>query len=134
MDLMVRLQDQAKCTPTGFKTRDNRQKPLVLKELSRLWSSSGAPWQPGHFSPSNTLLIDDSPYKALCNPVIFPPSFLTGPLVSQYRSISIHPYHHSYLVICIYSSPSVHMSQCSCNQFVFTHIHVQPFDQFTSIH
>ena len=27
------------------------------------------PWEEGEYGPCNTLLIDDSPYKALCNPV-----------------------------------------------------------------
>jgi len=49
----------------------------VLKELKELWSkeeADGLPWQQGEFSPSNTLLVDDSPYKALRNPVIPPTS------------------------------------------------------------
>ncbi|XP_078436897.1 uncharacterized protein LOC144707583 [Wolffia australiana] len=69
--------DRSKCTFTGFKTMERPFKPLVLKELRLLWDNErgSLPWQPGHFSPSNTLLIDDSPYKALCNPLhtaIFP--------------------------------------------------------------
>ncbi|KAL0911833.1 hypothetical protein M5K25_017757 [Dendrobium thyrsiflorum] len=69
--------DQSKCTYTGVKTIENHHKPLVLKELKKLWNKeeSDLPWQKGDFSPSNTLLLDDSPYKALCNPpntAIFP--------------------------------------------------------------
>lgn len=69
--------DQDHCTNTGFRTLDNVHKPLVLKELKRLWNKeeNDLPWEKGDFSPSNTLLVDDSPYKALCNPAftaIFP--------------------------------------------------------------
>ncbi|XP_020269193.1 uncharacterized protein LOC109844534 [Asparagus officinalis] len=62
--------DQSHCTYTGFKTRENVHKPLVLKELKKLWlkEESDLPWEKGDYSPSNTLLVDDSPYKALCNP------------------------------------------------------------------
>ncbi|KMZ69840.1 hypothetical protein ZOSMA_205G00160 [Zostera marina] len=60
--------DQMKCTRTGYNTIEDRKKPLVLKELDLLWKR-------GRYSPSNTLLVDDSPYKAICNPphtAIFP--------------------------------------------------------------
>lgn len=56
------MQDQMKCTRTGYNTIEDRKKPLVLKELDLLWKR-------GRYSPSNTLLVDDSPYKAICNPV-----------------------------------------------------------------
>lgn len=61
----------SKCTFTGRKTLENMHKPLVLKELRKLWNKEepGLPWEEGDFSPSNTLLVDDSPYKALRNPV-----------------------------------------------------------------
>jgi hypothetical protein len=43
----------------------------VLKELRKLWEKlePGLPWEKGEFHESNTLLLDDSPYKALVNPV-----------------------------------------------------------------
>jgi len=43
----------------------------VLKELRKLWEKlePGLPWEKGEFHESNTLLVDDSPYKALVNPV-----------------------------------------------------------------
>ncbi|KAJ8514031.1 hypothetical protein OPV22_004465 [Ensete ventricosum] len=46
-------------------------KPLILKELKKLWNKEdhNLPWEKGEYSPSNTLLVDDSPYKAICNPV-----------------------------------------------------------------
>ncbi|TVU02765.1 hypothetical protein EJB05_51723 [Eragrostis curvula] len=69
--------DMSHCTVTGRKTVENKHKPLVLKELKKLWNKEypNLPWEQGEFSPSNTLLVDDSPYKALCNPphtAIFP--------------------------------------------------------------
>ncbi|KAI5012726.1 hypothetical protein ZWY2020_024992 [Hordeum vulgare] len=69
--------DLSHCTTTKCNTLENRYKPLVLKELKKLWNKEDPdlPWEQGEFSPSNTLLVDDSPYKALCNPphtAIFP--------------------------------------------------------------
>ncbi|XP_044399176.1 uncharacterized protein [Triticum aestivum] len=69
-----------KCTVTGRNTLENVHKPIVLKELKKLWNKEepGLPWKEGDFSPSNTLLVDDSPYKALRNPphtAIFPQPF-----------------------------------------------------------
>ncbi|KAG2639483.1 uncharacterized protein LOC120660172 [Panicum virgatum] len=71
--------DSSQCTATGHCTVENKDKPLVLKELRKLWNKE----EPGlgtrgDFSPSNTLLVDDSPYKALRNPphtAIFPYSY-----------------------------------------------------------
>ncbi|XP_072991769.1 uncharacterized protein [Typha latifolia] len=72
--------DQSKCTITGFNTVENVHKPLVLKEMRKLWNKDehDLPWEKGEYSPLNTLLVDDSPYKALCNPphtAIFPYPF-----------------------------------------------------------
>ncbi|KAJ4974207.1 hypothetical protein NE237_007381 [Protea cynaroides] len=72
--------DQSHCTDTGVYTIENKQKPLVLKELKKLWDKHdpNLPWEKGDFNESNTLLVDDSPYKALCNPphtAIFPYPF-----------------------------------------------------------
>lgn len=69
--------DQSNCTVTGFSTVDNRHKPLFLKEVKKLWDKEepDLPWEKGEFTPSNTLLLDDSPEKALLNPdytAIFP--------------------------------------------------------------
>ena len=65
------VQDQSHCTDTGFKTVENKDKPLVLKELNKLWEKHvpDLPWERGEYNESNTLLLDDSPYKALRNPV-----------------------------------------------------------------
>ncbi|KAI4326575.1 hypothetical protein MLD38_031875 [Melastoma candidum] len=69
--------DQSHCTKTGFQTVENHDKPLVLKELRKLWEKldTNLPWSKGDYNESNTLLLDDSPYKALLNPAntgIFP--------------------------------------------------------------
>ncbi|KAM0937500.1 putative FCP1 domain, HAD superfamily protein [Dioscorea sansibarensis] len=62
--------DLSKCTATGFRTIENVHKPLVLKDLKKLWNKEEPDlrWEIGEYTSSNTLLIDDSPYKALCNP------------------------------------------------------------------
>ncbi|XP_051115016.1 uncharacterized protein LOC127240391 isoform X2 [Andrographis paniculata] len=65
------------CTQTGFKTLENRHKPLVCKDLRKVWENKdpNSPWKKGAYDESNTLLVDDSPYKALLNPLhtgIFP--------------------------------------------------------------
>ncbi|RLN27929.1 uncharacterized protein C2845_PM05G04620 [Panicum miliaceum] len=64
------FEDMSKCTVTMHKTLENRDKPLVLKEMRKLWQKEDPdlPWEEGDYSPSNTLLVDDSPYKALRNP------------------------------------------------------------------
>ncbi|KAL6647201.1 hypothetical protein ACP70R_014638 [Stipagrostis hirtigluma subsp. patula] len=69
--------DSSKCTVTGHNTLERKHKPLVLKEMYKIWNKedSDLPWDQGDYSPSNTLLVDDSPYKALRNPphtAIFP--------------------------------------------------------------
>ena len=47
----------SKCTDTGHKTLENSDKPLVLKELMKLWQKEDPdiPWEEGDYSPSNTL-------------------------------------------------------------------------------
>ncbi|KAF8396469.1 hypothetical protein HHK36_018092 [Tetracentron sinense] len=69
--------DQGECTETGFKALENREKPIFLKELKKLWDKDkfSLPWPKGRYSSSNTLLIDDTPNKSLLNPsntAIFP--------------------------------------------------------------
>ncbi|XP_022850480.1 uncharacterized protein LOC111372385 isoform X1 [Olea europaea var. sylvestris] len=69
--------DQSHCTYTDFNTIENREKPLLLKKLKKLWEKRvpDLPWERGEYNESNTLLLDDSPYKAICNPpytAIFP--------------------------------------------------------------
>ncbi|GLT75546.1 hypothetical protein SLA2020_472630 [Shorea laevis] len=72
--------DSSYCTATQFKTLENQHKPLVFKELRKLWDKHDAdlPWEKGFYNESNTLLLDDTPYKALLNPphtAIFPYSY-----------------------------------------------------------
>ncbi|KAF5742734.1 C-terminal domain small phosphatase isoform X2 [Tripterygium wilfordii] len=64
--------DQTHCTNTGLKTLENEDKPLFLKERKEMWNAFE------EYNATNTLLVDDSPYKALKNPahtVIFPKSY-----------------------------------------------------------
>ncbi|XP_027126836.2 uncharacterized protein [Coffea arabica] len=72
--------DQYHCTETGFNTVENREKPLLVKKLKKLWEKyeRNLPWERGEYNETNTLLIDDSPHKALGNPphtAIFPYSY-----------------------------------------------------------
>ncbi|KAL2499855.1 Uncharacterized protein Adt_25405 [Abeliophyllum distichum] len=72
--------DMSQSTQTSFKTLENMHKPLVMKELKKIWEKCdpNLPWEKGYYNESNTLLLDDSPYKALLNPLhtaIFPYSF-----------------------------------------------------------
>ncbi|CAM8989130.1 unnamed protein product [Rhodiola kirilowii] len=68
--------NRSHCTTTKFPSIENKHKPMVMKELKRLWEKpSHAAWEKGKYDQSNTLLVDDSPYKALRNPAdtgIFP--------------------------------------------------------------
>ncbi|XP_062116739.1 uncharacterized protein LOC133830710 isoform X2 [Humulus lupulus] len=62
--------DQSHCSATGTNTLENNNKPLVFKELRKLWEKlePNLPWEIGEYDETNTLLLDDSPYKALRNP------------------------------------------------------------------
>ncbi|OAY56925.1 hypothetical protein MANES_02G056200v8 [Manihot esculenta] len=69
--------DLSHCTMTKFNTLENKHKKLVFKELRRIWEKHDPelPWEKRFYNESNTLLLDDSPYKALLNPAytaIFP--------------------------------------------------------------
>ncbi|CAA2990810.1 Phospho phosphatase [Olea europaea subsp. europaea] len=72
--------DISQSTQTRFKTIENEHKPLVMKELKKIWEKYDPrlPWEKGYYNETNTLLLDDSPYKALLNPLhtaIFPYSY-----------------------------------------------------------
>ncbi|KAL7114836.1 hypothetical protein ACP275_04G146500 [Erythranthe tilingii] len=72
--------DQSHCTNTGYYTVEKRYKPLLLKKLKKLWEKfdPDLPWERGLYNATNTLLLDDTPYKALSNPrytAIFPYSY-----------------------------------------------------------
>ncbi|KAJ1418876.1 HAD-like superfamily [Sesbania bispinosa] len=49
----------------GFKSLENKFKPLFFKELNEVWDTVK---KGGPYSASNALLIDDKPYKAFLNP------------------------------------------------------------------
>ncbi|XP_055827435.1 uncharacterized protein LOC129895710 [Solanum dulcamara] len=74
--------DQSHCTDTGFPVVGKRRsKPIILKKLKKLWEKfePDLPWERGEYDESNTLLLDDSPHKALCNPpntAAFPNTYL----------------------------------------------------------
>nr|KYP70945.1 hypothetical protein KK1_010186 [Cajanus cajan] len=72
---MLFIWDQDQCTNSGFKCKGNARKPIFFKELRKVFEDVK---KGGPFSASNTLLIDDNPYKAFLNPVctwIFPESY-----------------------------------------------------------
>ncbi|KAG2307140.1 hypothetical protein Bca52824_026888 [Brassica carinata] len=66
--------DMDKCTKTEASCLDNKNKKVVFKDLSVIWKK-------GDYCKSNTVLLDDSPYKALLNPphtAIFPYTYNHG--------------------------------------------------------
>ncbi|CAJ2643715.1 unnamed protein product [Trifolium pratense] len=72
--------DQSHCTTTTIPTPENPDKNIMFKELEKLWDKEDPNlcWEKGFFNESNTLLIDDSPYKGMLNPeynVIYPDTF-----------------------------------------------------------
>lgn len=80
-DKLIFCWDLSYCTASNFRTLENRHKALVFKELRKVWESyddPDLPWKKGEFNESNTILLDDTPYKALLNPphtAIFPYSY-----------------------------------------------------------
>ncbi|KAK7284928.1 hypothetical protein RJT34_19682 [Clitoria ternatea] len=75
--------DQNQCTDSGFKSLEKSSKPLFFKELSKVWDIIK---KGGSYSASNTLLIDDKPYKAFLNPpntAIFLESYKPGDCVDK---------------------------------------------------
>ncbi|CAH9084393.1 unnamed protein product [Cuscuta europaea] len=80
--------DWSYCSRTGFMTPENRYKPLLCKELKKIWENDW-PNQPsvkGYYNESNTLLVDDSPNKALLNPshtAIFPHSYTESTMMND---------------------------------------------------
>ncbi|XP_059452173.1 uncharacterized protein LOC132182837 isoform X2 [Corylus avellana] len=65
--------DLSHCTATKCKTLEDKHKPIVFKELRKIWEKHdpSLPWEKGCYNESNTLLLDDSPYKALLNPKMY---------------------------------------------------------------
>nr|GEU55894.1 hypothetical protein [Tanacetum cinerariifolium] len=60
--------DASHCRNLGIRTLEDRYKCIVFKELRKVWEKTCRTWVKGTFNESNTLLLDDSPYKALLNP------------------------------------------------------------------
>ncbi|KAF9619945.1 hypothetical protein IFM89_010561 [Coptis chinensis] len=72
--------DQSHYTTTELHAVDNIDKPVILKELVKLWDKEdpNLPWERREYNESNTVMLDDSPYKALFNSAhttIFPTSY-----------------------------------------------------------
>ncbi|KAI3503234.1 hypothetical protein L1887_31673 [Cichorium endivia] len=67
------LWDLSHCTNSSARSLENRHKFIVFKEIKKIWEKIEY-----YYDESNTLLLDDSPYKALLNPKhsgIFPLSY-----------------------------------------------------------
>ena len=70
---------QERCTDVGIAPSSTSTRPMFLKELKQVWKlkrNTGL----SQFNETNTLLIDDSPYKAIRNPAhtaIHPCGFTT---------------------------------------------------------
>ncbi|KAI3717018.1 hypothetical protein L1987_68321 [Smallanthus sonchifolius] len=60
---LVFLWDLSHCTSSSVRSLENQHKFIVFKKLGNIWEGNGC------YDESNTLLLDDSPYKALLNPV-----------------------------------------------------------------
>ncbi|MCO5586357.1 hypothetical protein L7F22_040297 [Adiantum nelumboides] len=109
------------CTDVGLKAPDNEWKPLFMKDLSKLWRKEklNLPWSEGDYGPSNTLLVDDTPYKAVLNPpntAIFPrsytaqdhgDSFLAGALRSYLEGICDAVSVQTYVATNPFGEPSI---------------------------
>ena len=64
-DKLAFVWGQDKCTHVGaMDPAKPRSKPVLLKDLRKLWAVPSFK----RFGPRNTLLLDDSPYKAAMNP------------------------------------------------------------------
>ena len=64
-DKLAFVWGQDRCTHVGAMDRAKpNSKPILLKDLNKLWAIPSY----ARFGPRNTLLLDDSPYKAAMNP------------------------------------------------------------------
>ncbi|XP_027182077.1 uncharacterized protein LOC113780478 [Coffea eugenioides] len=64
--------DQSRCTMTQTRLRENPDKTVMFKDLKRVWGEYKS------YNSSNTILVDDSPYKSVLNSpynAIFPTSY-----------------------------------------------------------
>jgi len=66
-DRPVAVLDQSDCVHTGVSHPDKPAKKLMLKPMSHVWGLEKV-IEAGPFGESDTLMLDDSPYKALDNP------------------------------------------------------------------
>ncbi|KAK7244985.1 hypothetical protein RIF29_39814 [Crotalaria pallida] len=57
--------DQKDCTDTGFMSLENEDKRLFFKDLNKVFQDVK---KGGPYTESNTLMIDDTPYKTFLNP------------------------------------------------------------------
>ncbi|XP_010553344.1 PREDICTED: uncharacterized protein LOC104823468 isoform X1 [Tarenaya hassleriana] len=63
------VMDQNDCTDSGFMSLEKKTKPLFFKDLSKVFQKVNSETdEPPQFSYTNTLLMDDNPYKAFLNP------------------------------------------------------------------
>lgn len=74
------LWDLSHCTNSSARSLENKHKLIVFKEMRKIWGQNGhnLASENGYYDESNTLLLDDSPYKALLNPKhtgLFPLSY-----------------------------------------------------------
>ncbi|KAL0876177.1 hypothetical protein Bca101_025882 [Brassica carinata] len=62
--------DQNDCTKTTVGCPERNQKRIVFKNLNKLWEKQhpDVPLKKGDYNKTNTVLLDDYPYKALLNP------------------------------------------------------------------
>ncbi|CAA0840619.1 Unknown protein [Striga hermonthica] len=61
-----------KCEMTSSFLKDNPQKPVMFKKLEKVWREFEL------YDTTNTVLVDDSPYKSILNPphnAIFPKTY-----------------------------------------------------------
>ncbi|GAB2289725.1 hypothetical protein Dimus_024032 [Dionaea muscipula] len=112
--------DQSYCTQTGYHTIGNQHKPLLLKELDKLWSKQEPclPWEMGDYNESNTLLLDDSPYKALRNP--------------PHTAIFPYPYEHKDIddrILGPGGNLRIYLERLAAADNVQTFVHDNPFGQ-----
>ncbi|XP_010553345.1 PREDICTED: uncharacterized protein LOC104823468 isoform X2 [Tarenaya hassleriana] len=64
------VMDQNDCTDSGFMSLEKKTKPLFFKDLSKVFQKVNSETdEPPQFSYTNTLLMDDNPYKAFLNPI-----------------------------------------------------------------
>ncbi|XP_010553347.1 PREDICTED: uncharacterized protein LOC104823469 isoform X2 [Tarenaya hassleriana] len=75
------VMDQKDCINSGFMSLEKKTKPLFFKDLSRVFRKVNSRAGKPVYSCVNTLMIDDTPYKAFLNPGncgIFPVAFDPG--------------------------------------------------------